>query len=100
MSESIDGNGFSRKLCVTDGTVNYVVVGAVVFTVGIDVILNYNRALGVAECYFFIICCVVAARAGLECIPTLFGAGGSFCFVCYEIMAECGYFLLGCIVSS
>ena len=46
---SVNHDSLAAELCITNGTVNCVVVGSFVYTIGINVVFNDNRAFGVAN---------------------------------------------------
>ena len=49
VTESVNCDSLAAKLCVTNGTVNYVIVGTGVGAVGLNVVLNNGLACGVTE---------------------------------------------------
>ena len=49
VTESCNGNSLTAELCIANGTVNNVVVRAVVFTIGSNIVLNLGCTGSVTE---------------------------------------------------
>ena len=56
VTECVNGYGISGKLCLANGTVNYVIVATVSLTSRINVVLYNDATCGVTECVNYILC--------------------------------------------